>query len=98
MAAYLIANVDVKNPEGYQQYVEEADPTVKQYGGKYLVGGGRVEVLEGRWQAHRLVIIEFESIARAREWYECAEYQSARRIRQRNATSKILLVEGLYLH
>ena len=94
MAAYVIAEVDVTDPAGYEEYRRAVPATIEQYGGRYLVRGGRVEVLEGDWQPSRLVILEFESAERARAWWSSQEYSGPKSIRQRTATSKLIIVEG----
>ena len=61
MAAYLIVNVEVTDPIGYQEYVKTVPPTLAAYGGRYLVRGGRAESLEGSYVPKRVVVIEFEN-------------------------------------
>lgn len=92
MSAYLLANVDVSDPEAYKEYVERNTPLVQQHGGRFVVRGGRVEVLEGEWTTHRVVLIEFPSGAAAREWYNSPEYQAIQAIRQRNTRSGVLAI------
>jgi len=67
---------------------------VAAYGGRYLVRGGPTEVVEGDWQPHRVVVVEFDDLDAARRWYDSPEYTKARQIRQASATSSIILVEG----
>ena len=95
MAAYVIADVEVTDPETFRQYREAAGPTVGQYGGKALVVDGRFEVLEGTLQPKQLVVLEFESMEQAKRWYESEEYQRALALRLRSAKTNFLLVEGL---
>ena len=66
-----------------------------KYGGKFIARGGKIDVLEGDWSPKRVVICEFESIERAREWYESEEYRPAMEIRQKTATAKIIVIDGL---
>ena len=68
--------------------------TIAAYGGRYLVRGGATEVAEGEWIPKRVVILEFESAARAKAWLESREYRPLRQIRQRCAKSKVVVVEG----
>jgi uncharacterized protein (DUF1330 family) len=68
---------------------------VAAYGGKYLARGGRTELLEGTWEPKRLVILEFESMARAKEWLTSPEYALPRQLRHQTARSHMLLVEGV---
>ncbi len=90
MPAYLLANVDVSDPEAYKEYVQRNTAVVQQYGGRFVVRGGQVEVLEGEWATHRVVLIEFPDGAAARSWYHDPEYQAIKTIRQRNCRSGML--------
>ena len=67
MSAYVIVDIDVKDVEGYKDYVKAAAPTLANYGGRYLARGGANETLEGDWDINRLVILEFPSAERARD-------------------------------
>jgi uncharacterized protein (DUF1330 family) len=95
MPAYVIVEIDILDRSGYEQYKNLAGPTVEKYGGKYIVRGGRTEVLEGHWQPKRIVILEFESAERAKEWLNCEEYCEPRKMRHRTAKTNMILVEGL---
>jgi len=92
---YVIALVDVKNPEGYAVYSKQVPATIEKYGGRYLVRGGRTEVREGEWPGPRTVILEFPSLARALEWYESPEYKPLRPIRQASSTAHFAFFEGV---
>lgn len=94
MSAYVIVEVLVKDPEEYKSYTKLTPATIKSYGGKFIVRGGKTEAIEGNWQPNRLVILEFPSIARAKEWWNSPEYTEAKKIRHRTAETKMLLVEG----
>jgi uncharacterized protein (DUF1330 family) len=93
--AYVICDIDVTDPETYEDYRKLSGPSVEQYGGRYLVRGGRVDALEGGWRPHRVVVTEFEDADAARRWYSSPEYTAARAIRQTAATSSFILVEGV---
>lgn len=95
MPAYVIVDIRVTDPGGYEEYKCLAAPTVGRYGGRYLVRGGHVEVLEGDWSPGRFVILEFPSVARAREWWDSPEYRPLRAIRQQTAASSMIVVEGV---
>ena len=95
MAAYVIVQVNVKDPARYERYKGMAPPTIAKYGGKYLVRGGKTETLEGTWSPSRFVILEFPNMDRAREWWNCSEYAEAKALRHATAESEMLLVEGL---
>ena len=95
MKGYVIAIVDVKDPEGYAVYSKQVPATIEKYGGRYLVRGGKTEVREGEWPGPRTVILEFPSLARALEWYESPEYKPLRPIRQANSTAHFAFFEGV---
>ena len=95
MAAYLIVNVDVHDPVRYEEYKRLAAAAVAAYGGRYIARGGRAETLEGDWEPKRLVVIEFESLERAKEWWSSPEYSGAKRLRQETAETQMVVVQGL---
>ena len=95
MSAYLIVEIEVHDPEGYEDYKKLAGSTVEAHGGKYIVRGGKTEVLEGDWQPKRLVVLEFESMDRAKEWLNSEDYREPREMRHRTAKTRMVLVEGL---
>ena len=94
MPAYVINDMDVTDPQLFEEYKKLSPPTVAQYGGKFLARGGRTETLEGGWSPRRLVILEFPDMAQAQAWIDSPEYAPARRLRQRSSNSNIVLVEG----
>jgi uncharacterized protein (DUF1330 family) len=94
MSAYVIVDLKVTDPQGYEAYKNLAALTVALYGGRYLARGGAAEVLEGNWVPNRLVILEFESSDRAKEWLRSKEYQPAREIRHRTAVANMILIPG----
>jgi uncharacterized protein (DUF1330 family) len=95
MAAYLVVSVEVTNPVGYQDYLKIVGATIEQFGGKYLVRGGRTEVLEGGYAPKRFVMLEFADAATAKAWWESPEYAEAKAIRQANARSEMFIAEGV---
>jgi uncharacterized protein (DUF1330 family) len=94
MAAYVVAEVEVTDPAAYEDYRKRVPATLAQYGGKFLVRGGKTETKEGGWDPKRLVILEFASLEQARKWYHSPEYAPALALRLKAARSKLLLVEG----
>jgi uncharacterized protein (DUF1330 family) len=94
MPAYLIANIDVTDPTGYEQCKAQAPATIAAYGGRYLTRGGATAVLEGDWAPHRLVILEFPDMARLHAWYDSVEYRPLIEIRQRTSHSSFIAIEG----
>ena len=95
MSAYVIVEIEVTNPVGYEEYKKQAAATVHQHGGKYIVRGGKAEVLEGDWKPNRIVVLQFESMERAKEWLNCKEYREPRKMRHRTAKTNMIVVEGV---
>jgi len=94
--AYVIAEIDVTNVEPYdKEYVPPAAKAVTDGGGKYIVRGGATEVLEGDWNPKRIVVLQFDSMERAKEWLNCEEYREPRKMRHRTAKTRMILLEGL---
>ncbi len=95
MAAYVIAEIEVKDAEGYKEYQRMGPPTVAAFGGEFVVRGGRAEVLEGDGVPKRPVILRFDNFERAKEWWNSEEYRPAKQIRQKTAKSRMIVVEGV---
>lgn len=95
MSAYVIVDIDVTDPAVYEEYKKLAPATIAAYGGKYLARGGKSEILEGTWSPKRLVILEFENMARAKAWVNSPEYAPAKEMRHRSANGNMVLVEGV---
>ena len=95
MPAYIIVDIDIVDPVGYEQYKNLAGATVEKYGGKYIVRGGKSEVLEGEWRPKRIVILQFDSMARAKTWLNSEEYREPRKMRHRTARTNMIVVEGM---
>lgn len=95
MSAYVIVDIEVKDLEKYQEYRKVAPATVQAYGGKYLARGGKIEVMEGNWTPKNVVVVEFESVERAKAWYNSPEYVAIRAGRQDNTNSRMILVDGV---
>lgn len=94
MPAYVITDIDVTDPEGYEDYRKLTPPTIEKYGGKFVVRGGKVEILEGEWSPKRFVMTEFESFEQAKRWYESPEYTEAKKVRHKTAKTNMIIVEG----
>jgi uncharacterized protein (DUF1330 family) len=95
MPAYVIVDMDVTNPAAYDEYRKLAPPTVVAYGGRYLARGGRTETWEGEWIPNRLVILEFESVERARQWLDSPEYSAIKHVRHEAAKTNMVVIEGV---
>jgi uncharacterized protein (DUF1330 family) len=94
MKGYIIAMIDVNDPDAYQEYAKRARPATEKYGGTYWVRGGRSETLEGEEAPGRVVIVEFPSYERAVEFYNSPEYQEAKSYREDAAVGRFVVVEG----
>jgi uncharacterized protein (DUF1330 family) len=95
MPAYVIVDIEVHDPVRYEEYKRLAEATVGAFGGRYAVRGGRTVVLEGEWTPNRLVVLEFDDLERAREWWDSPAYRPARELRQATARSSMVVVEGV---
>jgi uncharacterized protein (DUF1330 family) len=94
MSAYIVVQVEVTEPAGYDEYKKMVPSSLAAYGGKFVVRGGACETLEGSWQPKRLVVLEFPSVAKARQWWASDEYRDAKLLRQRTAITEMIVVEG----
>ena len=95
MAAYVFAQIEVNDPEGYKDYTAITPGLIAKHGGRFLVRGGATEVLEGDGTDRRIVLIEFPDRETAKGFYDSPEYQAAIKIRQANATGDLWLLEGV---
>jgi uncharacterized protein (DUF1330 family) len=95
VAAYVIVEIEIVDPVGYEEYKKLAGATVEKYGGKYTVRGGKTEVLEGDWNPKRIVVLEFPTMERAKQWLNSEEYREPCKMRHRTAKTNMILVEGV---
>jgi uncharacterized protein (DUF1330 family) len=95
MPAYVIAEIQVSDPVRYEDYRKQVLATIEAYGGRFLVRGGSAELLEGNRNPDRIVLLEFESLERAKAWWDSEEYRSPKALRQETAEARILLVGGI---
>jgi uncharacterized protein (DUF1330 family) len=95
MSAYIIAQIEITDPDRYAEYVKQVPATIARFGGRYLARGGRSEALEGRLTGKRIAIVEFDSYQRAKDWYESEDYRGPRALRQGASISSLVLVEGV---
>ncbi len=94
MPAYIIVEIEIHDPETYEEYKKLTPVSLAAYGGKFIVRGGKTETLEGNWQPQRIVVLEFPTVERAKEWWASEEYAPAKNLRQRTAHTKMIVVEG----
>ncbi|MDD2927120.1 DUF1330 domain-containing protein [Rhodoferax sp.] len=95
MTAYIYGNIDIHDPVRYEQYRAQVPALVAAHGGRYLVRGGAVEVLEGEGEAARQVILEFPDMASLKAFYFSPEYTAVKAIRQQAATGTLVAIEGV---
>jgi uncharacterized protein (DUF1330 family) len=95
MAAYLIANITVTDPAGFEAYRQAVPAVIARFGGRYLVRGGAVAVKEGEPGLNRVVILEFPDMAAAQAFYHSAEYAPLIAMRLASTTGSLALVEGM---
>lgn len=95
MKGYIIVEVSITDPQEYEEYKKLTPAAVAAYDGKFIVRGALTESLEGDWQPERVVVLEFPSVERAKEWWHSEIYSKAKEIRQRTAKTKMLVVAGV---
>ena len=94
MPAYNIVEVEIHEPALYEDYKKLTPGSLEKYEGKFIVRGAKTEALEGGWDPQRIVVLEFPSVEKAKAWWASEEYAQAKAIRQKAATTKMLVVEG----
>jgi uncharacterized protein (DUF1330 family) len=94
MPAYIIVDVSIHNTDEYKGYKKLTPASLVPYDGKFIVRGGTTQTLEGEWQPERIVVLQFPTAEKAKQWWSSEEYAPAKAIRQANATTKMILVEG----
>jgi uncharacterized protein (DUF1330 family) len=95
MAAYVIADIEILDSEGFEEYRRLVPATIAAHGGRYLARGGATEVLEGSWSLKRCIIVEFPDMQRFKAWWSSPEYEPLRVIRQRTTKSHIVVTQGV---
>lgn len=94
MPAYVIVEVSIHDPASYEDYKKLTPAAIAAYGGKFIVRGAQTESLEGDWNPERIVVLQFDSVAKAKEWWASEQYTIAKKIRQASAYTKMLVVDG----
>ena len=95
MPAYILARVHVTDPASYRHYTDRTPNIIAQYGGRFVIRGGRVTTVEGEPESRRIVLIEFPTREQAEAVYDSPEYRAARKLRAEAATGQFILVEGV---
>jgi uncharacterized protein (DUF1330 family) len=93
-SGYVIAEIDVTDPDAYKKYAEQVPATVVASDGHYLVRGGKIQPVEGA-APKRVVVLAFESAEKARAWEYSPAYEAIKPIRHSSAKSRIFIVEGI---
>ena len=94
MPAYIIAMVNIKDPQKYQEYAKRAGAANAKHGSRFLVRGGKKTTLEGDIPFERIVVNEFPDVETAKKFYNSPEYQEARKHRLGAADFHMVIVEG----
>ena len=96
MAAYLVVDTDLTNPEAYEEYKTQARPLAEKYGGEYMARGGKMSIKESDlWSPKRMVLVKFPSCEQAEGFYNSAEYQAILPISHKSAKRTVVIVEGI---
>ena len=94
MSAYFVVNIEVTDAKGFEDYRQQVVEVLEAYDGKYLVRGGKFEVLEGQWNPNLMVVVEFPSMERALEFYHSERYAPLLKLRLDSTNSDLVLVDG----
>ena len=94
-SAYILADVDVTDPQQYEQYRKLSTIAMQKHGAEVCIRGGAMQVLEGDWTPKRVVLLKFASTETARAFYDSAEYQAAKAARQGATVMRMVLIEGV---
>ena len=92
---YVIAEVEAHDPEAMAKYGAKVPETLAPFNHHYVVLTTKIQPLEGEPPKGAIVMIAFDSVAKAKEWYDSPAYAAVRPIRQGAATSRIFIVEGV---
>lgn len=95
MAAYVIADNEVTDPEAYKEYAAQAAPTIAKFGGRVIARDANAEVLDGDWKPRRMVVIEFDTAEQAKAWYASADYKGPKAIKKSASHVRTVLVAGV---
>jgi uncharacterized protein (DUF1330 family) len=95
MPGYLIARVDVSDPNQYGKYTAVTPDVIARHGGRFIVRGGPVTTLEGPEERARVVVIEFPSREAAVAFYHSPDYREIKKLREGAAVGRFIAVEGV---
>ena len=94
MTGYVIFNIKITNPENYKEYIEKVKPVAEKFGAEYIVRGGKFELIEGKWEHPRTIVIKFPSYEKALECHNSSEYKSGWDLAKKTTTRHMQVVEG----
>jgi len=95
VSAFAIFDVEIRNPQRYQEYMLQVKPLIEAAGGRYLVRGGAHKVIEGDWSPRRLVLVEFPSMAAMESFYDSSSYRGLKALREECSSGRLVAVEGV---
>jgi uncharacterized protein (DUF1330 family) len=95
MPAFVIVDVSIHNPDEYEEYKKLTPATISAFDGRFVVRGGQTLTMEGDWNPERIVVLEFPTVEQARLWWNSETYSKAKRIRQKSASTRMIIVESL---
>ena len=96
MPVYMIVEAkEVMDKKGYSEYIQKVPQTIAKFGGKYLVRGGEVKTVSGDWNPDRLIIVEFESMAKFDAWWNSPEYKLIAPLREQATKTNAIIIEGV---
>lgn len=95
MPAYVIFDVEIRDPVKFQEFMTGVKPAIEQAGARYLARGGNFAVHEGDWQPRRIVLLEFPSVAAWNTFYNGPTYQGLKAVRDACSSARLVSVEGL---
>ena len=94
MTVYVIIDIKILDPRIYAEYVRRVPPIVKKFGGRYLARGGEITTVEGIWHPERVIILEFDSAEKVKEWFTSAEYNEVASLRQNSTITNAIMIES----
>lgn len=95
MPAYIIVDVNVTNPQRYEDYKKLTPGSLIPFEGKFIVRGGASETLEGDWHPGRIVVLQFPSMEKAKAWWSSDGYAPAKALRQATSITRMIMVDGV---
>ena len=96
MSVYMIVEAkEVMDKKKYGEYIQKVPETIVRFGGRYLARGGQVKVVSGGWKPPRLIIVEFDSMAKCDAWWNSPEYRAIAPLREESTKTNAIVVEGV---